>query len=323
MKRRHFLASATLPFVPGAALLAETGYPSKPIRMVVGYAPGGATDLLARLMADKLSGVLGQPVIVENRPGASGNIGTEMTARAPADGYTLMMGAAAQIATNPSLFRNLRFNPLTELAPITQLQLEHNVLVVNPSLPVRTLQEFIAYAQAHRGKLSYSSAGAGSPGHLAFATLSASDDLQMPHIPYKGTGPSVSDVIAGHITGTIDSMVVLLPHIRAGKLKALAVLSDTRAKVANEIPTARELGRPDMVFTSWKGLFAPRGTPSALLERLHRTCVQILATDEIREKLQGMGAEPLGSSPTEFSTAISSEAKKWAEVVKISGVALE
>lgn len=322
MIRRDFLLAA---MAATGALPAwgQAGYPSKPIRLIVGYAPGGASDILARLMAQKLSVELKQPVIVENHPGASGNIGTELVARAEPDGYTLMLGAAAQIAINPSLFKNIKVNPVTELVPISQLQVEHNVMVVNAGVPVNTVAEFVAYAKANQNKLSFSSAGTGAPGHLVSELLNVKDNLKMTHVPYKGTGPSVNDVVAGHITMTMDSMVVLLPHIRSGKVRALAVLSETRAEAAPEIPTYREAGRSDLACTSWKGLFAPRGTPEAVTSRLHRAVQSILAEKEVRERLVGMGAEPLGSTPAQFSTYIRAETVKWAEIVKVSGASME
>ena len=322
MNRRDFLAAGTVGLV-ALPVFGQTGYPNKPIRIIVGYSPGGASDILARLLAQKLSAELKQPVIVENHPGASGNIGTELAARAEPDGYTLMLGAAAQIAINPSLFKSMKVNPVTDLVPITQLQVEHNVMVVHAAVPARTLGEFIAYAKANPNKLSFSSAGTGAPGHLVSELLNVRENLKMAHVPYKGTGPSVNDVVAGHITMTMDSMVVLLPHLKAGKVRALAVLSDTRAEAAPNIPTYREAGRPDLACTSWKGLLAPRGTPEAVTSRLHRAVQLILADKEVRERLVAMGAEPLGSTPEQFASFIRAETVKWAEIVKVSGASLD
>ena len=322
MNRRDFLAAGTVGLV-ALPVFGQTGYPNKPIRIIVGYSPGGASDILARLLAQKLSVELKQPVIVENHPGASGNIGTELAARAEPDGYTLMLGAAAQIAINPSLFKSMKVNPVTDLVPITQLQVEHNVMVVHAAVPARTLGEFIAYAKANPNKLSFSSAGTGAPGHLVSELLNVRENLKMAHVPYKGTGPSVNDVVAGHITMTMDSMVVLLPHLKAGKVRALAVLSDTRAEAAPHIPTYREAGRSDLACTSWKGLLAPRGTPEAVTSRLHRAVQLILADKEVRERLVAMGAEPLGSTPEQFASFIRAETVKWAEIVKVSGASLD
>ena len=322
MNRRDFLAAGTVGLV-AVPVFGQTGYPNKPIRIIVGYSPGGASDILARLLAQKLSAELKQPVIVENHPGASGNIGTELAARAEPDGYTLMLGAAAQIAINPSLFKSMKVNPVTDLVPITQLQVEHNVMVVHAAVPARTLGEFIVYAKANPNKLSFSSAGTGSPGHLVSELLNVRENLKMAHVPYKGTGPSVNDVVAGHITMTMDSMVVLLPHLKAGKVRALAVLSDTRAEAAPHIPTYREAGRSDLACTSWKGLLAPRGTPEAVTSRLHRAVQLILADKEVRERLVAMGAEPLGSTPEQFASFIRAETVKWAEIVKVSGASLD
>lgn len=322
MNRRDFLTAGTVGLV-ALPVFGQTGYPNKPIRIIVGYSPGGASDIVARLLAQKLGVELKQPVIVENHPGASGNIGTELAARSEPDGYTLMLGAAAQIAINPSLFKSMKVNPVTDLVPITQLQVEHNVMVVHAAVPARTLGEFIVYAKANPNKLSFSSAGTGSPGHLVSELLNVRENLKMAHVPYKGTGPSVNDVVAGHITMTMDSMVVLLPHLKAGKVRALAVLSDTRAEAAPQIPTYREAGRSDLACTSWKGLLAPRGTPEAVTSRLHRAVQLILADKEVRERLVAMGAEPLGSTPEQFASFIRAETVKWAEIVKVSGASLD
>ena len=322
MNRRDFLATSTvgLSAVPA---FSQTGYPNKPIRIIVGYAPGGASDILARLLAQKLNVELKQAVIVENHPGGSGNIGTELSARAEPDGYTLMLGAAAQISINPSLFKGMKVNPVTDLVPITQLQLEHNVMVVPAAVPVKTVNEFIAYAKANQNKLSYSSAGTGSPGHLVSELLNVRENLKMAHVAYKGTGPSVNDVVAGHITMTMDSLVVLLPHVKSGKVRALAVLSEARAEVAPDIPTCKEAGRPDLICTSWKGLFAPRGTPEPVTSRLYSAVQLILADKEMRERLIGMGAEPVGSTPAQFASFMRAETVKWAEIVKLSGASMD
>ena len=322
MKRRDFLAAGAVGLCT-FSVLGQTGYPNKPIRLIVGYAPGGASDILARVLAQRLNIELKQVVTVENHPGASGNIGTELAARAEPDGYTLLLGAAAQIAINPSLFKGMRVNPVTDFVPVTQLQVEHNVMVVHAAVPVKTLGEFIAYAKANQNKLSFSSAGSGSPGHLVSELLNVRENLKMTHVPYKGTGPSVNDVVAGHITMTMDSMVVLLPHLKSGKVRALAVLSDTRAEAAPNIPTYKEAGRSDLVCTSWKGLFAPRGTPVLVTAMLHRAVQRILGENEVRERLVAMGAEPLGSSPEEFASFIRAETVKWAEIVKVSGAAVD
>lgn len=326
MKRRELIAAATAfgtGFAPWAAS-AQAAYPAKPVKIAVGYAPGGASDILARYLAERLTNEFKQPFIVENMPGASGNIGMEHSSRAEPDGYTLMLGAAAQIAINPSLFRKtLKVNPVTDLTPVSLLQLEHNVMVVPAAVPAKSLTEFITYAMANKNKLSFSSAGAGSPGHLVSELLNIKEDLKMTHAAYKGTGPSVNDVVAGHITMTIDSMTVLLPHIRSGRVRAFCVMSEKRAEAAPDIPTCGEAGRPDLLCTSWKGLFGPKNMSAALQAQLNAACQRILTQKEVRERLIGMGAEPAGGTPEQFTAFVKAEQAKWAEIVRITNASLD
>ena len=321
-RRRALAAIAALTAVPRFAL-ADEPYPSKPIRLIVGYAPGGSADFTARLFAERMGAELGQQVIVDNRPGAGGNIGSEFVARAPHDGYTLLLAAAAQIVINPSLYKNMTFDVATGLAPITQLQVEHNLMVVNPKIPVKTVAEFIAYAKAHPDTVTFASPGIGSPAHLAGELMNKMAGLTMQHIPYKGSGPALNDLISGQVTMAIDNMPALLPQARAGKLRALAVASDRRAAAAPHIPTVSESGLKGYVVMAWKGLMAPAGTPQPVITKLHDTMIKILAVPEVRERMISLGAEPVGSTPSQFASMIRKETSEWAAVIKSTGATVE
>ncbi|MDQ6684381.1 MAG: tripartite tricarboxylate transporter substrate binding protein [Pseudomonadota bacterium] len=305
------------------AALAQAGYPNKPINLIVGFAPGGSADITARLFAERLRVELGQPVIVENRPGAGGNIGADVVVRAPKDGYTLLLAAAAQIVINPSLYKSMTFNPAKDLAPITQLQVEHNLMVVGPAVPVKTLTEFIAYAKAHPNEITFASPGNGSPAHLAGELLNQRAGLKMQHVPYKGTGPAITDLIAGNVTMAIDNMPALLPQVKSGKLRALAVASDKRAAAAPEIPTMAEAGMKGYVVMAWKGLMAPAGTPAPIIARLHDAAVKVIAMPDMREKMISLGAEPVGSTPAQFAETIQRETQSWAALIKSTGTTIE
>ncbi len=321
-RRRALACIAGLCAVPRLAL-ADEAYPSKPIRLVVGYAPGGSADLTARLFAERMRVELGQMVIVDNRAGAGGNIGAEIVAHAPADGYTLLLAAAGQIVVNPGLYKHMSFDPAKDLVPITQLQVEHNLMVVNPKIPVKTVGEFIAYAKAHPDGISFASPGIGSPAHLAGELMNKMAGLKMQHIPYKGSGPALNDLISGQVTMAIDNMPALLPQAKAGKLRALAVASDKRAAAAPEIPTISESGLKGYVVMAWKGLMAPIGTPQPILGKLHATMIKILAMPEVREKMISLGAEPVGSTPAQFADLIHKETAEWAALIKSTGTTLE
>lgn len=324
--RRHALAaivSLVFALTATATSRAEEPYPSKPIKLVVGYAPGGSADITARLFADRLRVELGQPVIVENRPGAGGNIATEMVARAPKDGYTLLLAAAGQVVINPGLYKNMTFDPAKDLAPITQLQVEHNLMVVNPAIPAKTVGEFIAYARAHPQGVTFASPGNGSPAHLAGELMNQMAGLKMQHIPYKGSGPALNDLIAGQVTMAIDNMPALLPQAKGGKLRALAVASDRRAAAAPDVPTVAESGLKGYVVMAWKGLMAPAGTPQPIIAKLHDAIVKIIALPEVRERMTSLGAEPVGSTPAQFAELIRKETGEWAKLIKSTGTTLE
>ncbi|MGE8367268.1 Bug family tripartite tricarboxylate transporter substrate binding protein [Cupriavidus basilensis] len=303
--------------------LAEAAYPAKVIRLVVPFPPGGSTDTLARLLAEQLKEELGQSVVVENKAGAGGNIGGDAVAKAAPDGYTLLLAAAGATVINPSLYARMSYDPVRDLAPVTMLAREHNLMVVNPSIPARNLKEFIAYARTRPGTLSFGSPGNGSPAQLAGELLNQSAGIKLQHVPYKGSGPAVADLIAGHITMMIDNMPALLPYVQSGRLRALAVASDKRASALPDVPTMEEAGLKGYVVTAWKGLMAPAGTPRPIIARLHDATAKILARPQMRKRLVDLGAEPVGNTPEQFAAQIRSDTAWWAALVKSTGTTLD
>lgn len=320
MNRRSAISRLVL----GAALLASASlaaadYPAKPIRLVVPWPPGGGTDVFARLIAQQMSEDWKTAVVVDNRPGAAGNIGAEMVAKAPADGYTIML-ATITIATSPAMYKSLGFDPIRDFAPITLVAGVPHVLVVNSSLPARNVRELVALAKREPGKLNYASAGVGSPFHLAaelFKLLSGTDIV---HVPYQGGGPAVTALLSNQVQLTFANMVAVLPQVRAGKLRALGVTSAVRSPSAPDIPTLAESGVPGYDFSSWFGFFAPAGTPAEVVTSLNREIVSTLKRDQVRNKLTAQGADIVGSSPEEFSKYVAAETEKWAKVIKRAGI---
>ncbi|MBC9908430.1 MULTISPECIES: Bug family tripartite tricarboxylate transporter substrate binding protein [Achromobacter] len=302
---------------------AEAVYPAKPIRLVVAFSPGGSADILARLLAERMAENLGKPVIVENKAGASGNIGGDFVARSAPDGYTLLLASAGPTVINPSLYSNMPYKPATDLAPVSLLVKDYNLMVINASIPARNLKEFIAYAKSHPGKLSFGSPGTGTPAHLAGELLNQRAGTEMLHVPYKGTGPAVTDLLAGHITMMIDNMPPLLPYVQSGKLRALAVASEARAESMPDVPTAKEAGLDNYVVTAWKGLMVPAGTPGPVIERLHVAVTQALASPEMKKRLVELGAEPVGGSPAQFAEQIRNDTAWWAALIKSTGTKLD
>jgi tripartite-type tricarboxylate transporter receptor subunit TctC len=295
------------------------GYPSKPIRLVVPYPAGGPLDIVARLLAQKVSESVKQPVIVDNKPGAGGNIGADIVAKAAADGYTILMGAVATHAINPVLYASIPYDPVRDFAPITQIASTPNVLVVNPSVPAANVREFIAYAKANPGKLNFGSGSTGSAGHLAGELFKAMAGIEMTHVPYKGAAPAMQDLVGGQIQVMFDNLASALGQVRAGKVKALAVTTAKRSPLAPELPTVAESGLPGFDISTWFGLFAPSATPREALDRLHAEFTAALAAPDVREKMLHLGAEPVGSRGDEFAEYINAEARKYARLVKASG----
>jgi tripartite-type tricarboxylate transporter receptor subunit TctC len=317
MKRRTLLLAAALAALPMAA--SAQGYPSKPIRFVVPYPPGGPLDTIARLLGQKVSESVKQPVIVDNKPGAGGNIGADFVAKAPADGYTILMGAVATHAINPTLYAKIPYDPVRDFSPVTQVASTPNVLVVNPSVPASNVGEFIAHAKANPGKLNFGSGSTGSAGHLAGELFKSMAGVEMTHIPYKGAAPAMQDLIGGQIHLMFDNMASSLTQVRAGRVKALAVTTAKRSSLAPELPTVAESGLAGFDISTWFGIFAPAGTPREAIARLHAEFTRALAAPDVREKMINLGAEPVGNTPAEFATYIRAEAEKYARVIKASG----
>ena len=306
-----------LGFLTGATSAAV--YPAKPIRMIVPWPPGGGTDVFARVIAQKLSERVGYGVVVDNRPGAAGNIGAEMVAKSAADGYTIML-ATITLATNPSIYKSLGFDPLKDFAPITLVAGVPHVLVVSPSLPVNSVNDLIALAKAEPGKLNYASAGSGSPFHLAAELFKLLTGTSIVHVPYQGGGPAITAVLGGQVQLTFGNLVAVLPLVKAGKLKALGVTGAKRSSAAPDLPTIAEGGVRGYDFSSWFGLFTPAGSPQEVVAILNREIVGILQTQELRQRLTQDGADVVASSPQEFAAYLALETKKWAQVIKQAGI---
>ncbi len=310
------LAAAVSYLLVPAAYAAE--YPTKPIRMIVGFAPGGGTDTTARAIANRLTELLGQQVIIDNRAGAAGNIATELVARAPPDGYTLLMGTIAALAINPSLYRTkLPFDSVRDFAPIIQAVDSTNILSLNPSVPAASVKELIALAKAK--PLNYGSSGVGGTGHLAGELFSSMAGVKMTHVPYKGGGPAMVDLIAGQVQLVFATAASAVPHIKSGKIKGVAVTTIKRSALMPSIPTIAESGLPGFDANNWYGLLAPAGTPRPIIMRLNTEVKKVLAMPEVKEFLFNQGLDPAPGTPEQFGAYIKSEIAKWAKVVKDSG----
>ncbi len=297
-------------------------FPSRSIRVIVPFSPGGAVDGPMRLVAQELGKRLGQSVVVENRPGAGATIGTEAVAKAPADGYTLLLASQTN-AISATLYPNLSFDPIEDFAPITLIGREPGVVVVHPSLPVKTLQELIAYVKANPGKVDYASSGNGSGQHLFTALLASMTGMKMNHIPYRGSGQATTDLVGGQVQMSIPGMAGMLGHIKAGKLRALAVTSATRAPQLPDVPTVSEAGVPGYEAYVWMGLLAPKGTPPAVIEKLQRETVAALGTAEVRNYMNGASIEAVGSTPAEFGVFFRKEKDLWAKIVRETGAKVD
>jgi tripartite-type tricarboxylate transporter receptor subunit TctC len=309
--------------VSGGAMGVQAAYPDRPIKLVVAYPPGGGTDIVARMIAPELSRRLGQPIAIDNRGGASGNIGTEYAVRSPADGYTLLMGNVAPNAINVSIYKKLGYDPQKDLSPISLVAITPNMLVVNNDMPVKSVADLITYAKAHPGTVNFPSAGQGTSSHLAGELFNTMAQVKMTHIPYKGGGAAMTDLLGGQVQIFFATMPAAMPFVRAGKLRAVAVTSDQRALALPDLPTVSESGLPGFSATTWYGLYAPKGTPADIVNRLNREVKEILAQPAMRERLIRQGFEPQGDSPEEFSAFIANEIGKWARVVKAAGVVAE
>ena len=318
---RKMIATFTCAF---AALLAmdagaQATYPNHPIRLVVPFPAAGTTDILARAVAQRLSDAWGQQVVVDNRPGAGGNIGSELVAKAAPDGYTLLMGTVGTHAINPSLYSHMPYDHVKDFAPVILVAGVPNVLVVNPSLPVNSVQELIAYARANPGKLNFASSGSGTSIHLSGELFKVMTGVQMTHVPYKGSAPALTDLMGGQVQLMFDNLPSSLAFIKANKLRALAVTSATRAAALPDVPTMQEAGVPGFEASSWFGVLAPAGTPHDIVTKLNGAIAAWLASPDAKEKLATQGAIAAGGTPDAFVKHIADESAKWAKVVKASG----
>ena len=319
--RRNLMAASlasTLPIQTAHAQTSAQTYPGRPVRMIVPYPPGGPTDVLARIVAVKLSEALGQAFSIDNKAGASGMIGSAEVAKAAPDGYTLLGNASIHVI-NPSLYPKAAFDAIHDFTPVTQLAGVPLILVVNHDLPVKNVRELIAYAKANPGKLNFASSGNAAAPHLAGESFKIAAGVQMQHVPYKGSAPALTDLIGGQVQLMFDSMPSALPHIKVGKLRALAVTTARRSAAVPDLPTVAEAGVPGYDISTWYGLWAPKGTPRDIVERLAGETAKILKQPDVRERYAALGAEPVGSTPDEFAAYCRSELTKWAEIVKESG----
>ncbi len=303
------------------AVLAQTAanFPNKPVRFIAPFPPGGSTDLLARLVAQKLTESWGQQVVVENRGGAAGTIGVELAARAAPDGYTIVMGHVGTFGVNPTLYPKLSYDAVRDFAPITVLATVPNGMAVHPSLPVKTARDFVALARARPGELLYASGGSGSASHLAGEYLKLLTKINMVHVPYKGTAPAMISMISGETTMTITGMVALGPHIKSSRLKLLGVATLKRLTIMPDVPTLNESGVPGYDANQWYGVLAPAATPRDIVAKLHADIVKVLARTDVKERLAADGAEAVANTPEQFAAHIKAEIAQWAPVVKASG----
>lgn len=317
--RRKLIGSAAaiagiwgIPFLSSAQ-----SYPTKPVRIVVPFPPAGPTDAVARQLAQKLTDTFNQSFIIDNRPGAGGNIGAEIVAKAPTDGYTLLIGTTSH-AINPSLYKNMGYDMMRDLLPITLLTKVPLVLAVHPDIPARTLAEFIALTKRPDSRITYASSGSGTSTHLAAELFKSMTGAQMTHVPYKGSAPALNDLMGGQVAAMFDLSLSMMPHVKTGRLRALAVTSETRSKMAPDLPTIAESGAPGYEATAWNGLLAPAGTPKEIINELNRAVREIFTTPDIVQRLVAGGAEPHVGSPDDFQKFLHTEIEKWSRVVKSS-----
>ncbi|VTU45598.1 Argininosuccinate lyase (plasmid) [Variovorax sp. SRS16] len=304
--------------VAGLALAlpaAAQDYPTKPIKIIVASAAGGASDILSRLVAEKMSVAYGQPVLVEAKPGANGNIAAEFVAAAPPDGYTLMMGTIGALAINASMYKNVRYDPLKDFAPVARLVSFSNLLVVKSALPVHNVKELIAYAKAHPNELHFGSPGAGGSPHMSMVQFAQMAHLQMVHVPYKGAAPTLTDLMGGYIDLAFSDPLLTQPHLQGGRIRALAVSGSRRLPSLPNIPTVAEAGVPGYEVSGWLGIAAPANTPPAIVAKLNKTLNEAMAMPDMQAKMKDMGAEVITTTPAEFGTFMASEFTRWKKVI--------
>jgi tripartite-type tricarboxylate transporter receptor subunit TctC len=310
-------------FSTWAIAFDRKGFPTKPIRMIVPFGAGSISDILARTLSIKMSEAMGQQVIVDNRPGAGGNIGADLVAKAPPDGYTILLGAASVISINAHLFKQMPFNQATAFAPITQVTSNTNVLIVSPSLPAKSVKELIAYGRSNPGKLTFASSGAGGSIHLSGELFKSMAGIDMVHVAYKSSPLAHIDIMSAQVQLMFDGMPTALPQVKAGKLRALAVTAGKRSALMPDLPTINEAALPGYEAIGWFGLAAPAGTPREVVTRLNREAVAIVNAPDVRDRLQAIGAEPVGSSPEQFAQFAKAESAKWGKIVRTLGLTLD
>ncbi len=321
----RILTAAALAFAAGlcGAQSAPGSFPEKPVRFVVGFTPGGPSDILARALGQKLGDHWGLQMVIENRPGAGGNIAAEVVAKSAGDGYTWLLGNNSILATNQSLYRKLGYDPVKDFAPVSLVAIQPNILVVNPQVPANSVRELIALAKSKPGQLNYASSGSGAAAHLAGELFKTMAGVDMVHVPYKGAQPALTDVIAGQAQLMFATSASVIPFLKAGRLRALAVTTAQRSATVPELPTVAEAGLPSFEAITWHGVVVPAATPAALVERINGDIVRALHAPELRERLAGLGAEVVAGSPREFADYIAREIPKWAKVVQDSGARAE
>jgi len=314
----YLVTTALLLAIAGPA--AAQSYPVKSIRWISPWPAGGANDIFSRAIGQKIAESLGQQVLVDNRPGAAGTIGSDIAAKAPADGYTLVMGSSPTHAIAPALYPALPYDPVRDFAAVTLVGSVPNVLVLHPSVPAKTVKEFIAVAKARPGKLNFASTGNGTSQHLSAELFKFMAGLDMVHIPYKGTAPALTELVAGQVDLAFENMPALIPHIQAGRLRALAVTTTKRSAVMPELPTIAEAALPGYDASVWFGVFAPAGTPRPVIDRLHGEILKALQTQDLKSRMIAMGTDVSGMGPDDFSAYVRKEIPKWANLVKAAGV---
>ena len=318
MKAARLLVAAVLALF--SAQLHAQSYPSKPIRIIVPVATGGIADYYSRVIGAKLTEAWGQPVLVENRPGGGGNIGSDIVAKSPADGYTMVMGFVGSHAVNPFLIKNMPYDPQRDFVPVAMAIEAEGMLAVHPSTPVRTVADLIALARAQPGKLSYASGGVGTSSHLAGELFKSMTGTDIVHIPYKGNAPAITDLIGGQTQLTFATMPTVIPHVRAGKLRGVAVIGSTRSAAAPELPTIAEAGVPGFSVNNWIGLFAPAGTPAEIVRKVNAEVMRVMRLPEVTRRMEVEGERFTPNSPEEFAQFVRSEVAKWGKVVKDAGL---
>jgi len=302
---------------------AQSGYPTKPVRIIVNFATGGPADIVARIVSAKLGESWSKPVVVENVVGFAGNIGAERSAKATPDGYTMLISGSTPIVVNRSLHDKLPFDPVRDLAPITQICTIPNILVIHPAVPAKNLEEFVALAKGRPGQFTFASSGSGTGSHLGGELFKIKAGLDIRHVPYKGTGATIPDLVAGRVTMTIAPLSTFLPLVRDRKLRAIAVASEKRSSALPELPTVAESGYPGFNTSSWQGVWVPVKTPVALVRRLNQDLARIIALPDVRARFAELGMEPVGNSPQEIALIIQSDVQRWARVIKDSGAKAE